>query len=112
MSCWKRCLFAAACLGLGVVPGCGGGAGKATFTGTVELDGKAIPEGALPFTPREKGKAPEGARIENGAYSVRIAPGAYTVTFRATKKVPVRPGEITASGEKEKLVSIIPRRYD
>src|SRR4051794_39842498 len=106
MARFQRWFLVAACCtaAAAAAAGCGDGQGKAAVTGTVKLDEHPITEGELTFLPKEKGKAPEGARIQDGAYSVRIAPGSYTVQVQATKKVPLDPGEESASGEKDKLV--------
>jgi len=112
MSRLTRCLFLAVWCGVAFVLGCGGGSGKSEVHGTVQIDDQPVQEGELTFRPKEQGKVPEGARIKNGTYSVRIAPGSYTVEVHATKKVPLEPGEDTASGEKEKVVSIVPRKYE
>ena len=113
MSVLQRWVIVAAGCGLAVVLGCGGsGPGKSAVNGTVKIEGTPVDEGELTFQPKDKGKTPEGARIKNGSYSVRIAPGTYTVQVNATKKVPLAAGEVSASGEKEKLVSIVPARYE
>lgn len=86
--------------------------GKQAITGSVELENQPLAEGSITFEPKEKGLRPEGTDIRNGNYTLKIMPGKYAVKIRATKKVPVAPGEPTASGEKEKLVSIIPDKYN
>src|SRR5436190_13841150 len=108
---WTRYFFLAAWCGLAAVLGCSG-SGKSEVKGTVKLDDQPIQEGELTFRPAAEGKAPEGARIKNGAYAVKIAPGSYTVEVHATKTVPLEPGEDSASGEKDKVVSIVPKQYE
>jgi len=82
------------------------------ISGTVELNGKPLPEGNITFEPKDKDLRAEGADIRDGKYALTIMPGNYAVKIRATKKVPLEPGEPSVSGEKDKLVRIIPTQYN
>lgn len=92
--------------------GCNSGPATSAVTGTVELDGKPLPEGDLTFVPTGQAGRPGGARVTDGKYSAKLEDGTYAVKVVATKKVPLGPGEPSVSGEKDKLVSIIPPRYN
>lgn len=101
------------CCCAAMLAGCGGSGGKSKnqVSGSVELDGKPLLEGEMTFVPKGEGR-PEGARVSGGAYTAELEDGEYKVKIEATKKVPLGPGEPSVSGEKDKLVSIIPPRYN
>jgi len=94
-----------------LVLGCTTEPRKNTVAGTVDLDGAPLAEGDITFVPKGEGR-PAGGVIRDGKYAVQLEKGTYEVKILATKKVPVAPGEATASGEKDKLVSIIPEKYN
>lgn len=85
--------YATACFGacsLLVVCGCGG-AYSSTAYGTVTLDGKAVPRGAVAFLPTAGGPAAYGLIEEDGKYKVRtgresgLPAGEYFVTVTANE---------------------------
>jgi len=92
--------------------GCGGGLATYGLTGIVDLDGTPLREGEITFLPKDPKLRPGGSRIKDGNYTVELEKGTYEVKIHATKSVPLEPGEPSVSGEKEKLVSIIPERYN
>jgi hypothetical protein len=109
----RKVLFLVCCAIIGA--GCsGGGSGKTKYTisGKVELDGKALEEGDITFIPKTEGLHPGGGKINGGSYSVELEDGNYSVKIVAMKRVPLAKGEPSVSGEKDKLVSIIPDRYN
>jgi hypothetical protein len=93
--------------------GCGNsGPRTSPVTGVVELDGDALTEGDMTFLPKGSGGRAAGARVKDGKYAADVEDGTYSVKITASKKVPLGPGEPSVSGEKEKLVSIIPARFN
>jgi len=84
--------FVSALLGLliiGGICGCGGGdsAGRQAISGTVTLDGQALPQGSISFQPMDQGGASAGAVITGGSYSVPqeqgLPPGKYRVVINS-----------------------------
>jgi hypothetical protein len=71
------------------------------------MDNKPLESGQMTFNPADKGVPGEGASIKNGAYSVEIAAGKFSVQIDARKKVPLAKGEAAGTpGETDKLVPI------
>lgn len=96
-----------------LLSGCGGdGPAKYSVTGSVQLDGAPLPEGDITFEPKTKTLHPGQSNIKDGKYSTQLENGSYAVKIQARKKVPLGPGEVSASGEKEKLVPIIPPQFN
>jgi len=91
--------------------GCSKNDGKQPVNGRVELDGQPV-DGEITFYPVEKGVAAEGATISGGSYTARLKTGKYVVKVNASKKVPLDPGEPSVSGEKDKSVEAIPKKYN
>jgi hypothetical protein len=68
-----------------VLVGCG--EKTTTVSGTVTLDGKPLPEGAISFFPKD-GQAPTaGSTIKDGQYSAKLSPCPMKVTISAPKVV-------------------------
>jgi hypothetical protein len=70
--------------------GCGG-AYDATVSGTVTLDGNALPRGAVQFSPQAAGSAAYSMIGDDGSYSLHtgreegLPPGAYVATVAASE---------------------------
>lgn len=99
--------FLVVCLGCG-----NSGPRTSPVTGIVELDGEPLAEGDMTFVPKGTAGRAAGARVKGGKYTADVEDGSYSVKITATKKVPLGPGEPSVSGEKDKLVSIIPARFN
>ena len=68
------------------MPGCGNSSGKVPVHGHVSYRGASIDSAALTFFPN-KGR-PESATVENGDYSVELAPGEYTAVVLIGVDIP------------------------
>jgi hypothetical protein len=64
--------------------GCGG---EQMVTGTVNVDGKPLPEGSITFTPVDGKTSTAGGFIKNGGYSVKVPVGVMRVSINAPKVV-------------------------
>lgn len=56
-------------------------------TGKVSFDGKLVEDGAIRFEPVDGQGNVAGDTIKGGAYSARMAPGTYKVSFSVSKTV-------------------------
>ena len=71
---------------LGVI-GCGRDSAKSRVTGEVTLDGETVDEGSISFVPSD-GQAPTaGGLIEDGKYSVTMAPGPKKVSINSPETI-------------------------
>lgn len=104
--------------GLVTSAGCGGAAGtipRGAVEGTVTLDGAALPDGVIRFTPTAGTTGPMvEAPIANGAFSLPKATGPCVGTqrveilsFRTTGKKLVNEGI-----ESDEIVQVVPDRYN
>lgn len=93
--------------------GCGGEAdGLQELTGRVTYNGEPIPEGRIQFRSLDEGQHAYAGVIENGQYTVRVAPGPAAVEIRASRLIPGKfdesnPGEQQPVGE-----MYIPAKYN
>lgn len=98
--------------------GCGGAAGtipRGAVEGTVTLDGAALPDGVIRFTPTAGTTGPMvEAQIANGAFSLPKATGPCVGTqrveilsFRTTGRKIVNEGV-----ESDEIVQVVPERYN
>lgn len=96
-----------------VLPGCGEtGPVKHPVSGSVTFDKDPLPEGDILFTPVADSEPPEGGKIKEGRFQLRVREGSYKVAITASKLMPLPPGETGAMGEKEMPRSYIPERYN
>jgi hypothetical protein len=75
-------------LALAVAVGCNSGPGVYDVTGTVSLDGVPIEDGEIVFVAADNGTAPGAARIERGAFALKLPAGKKKVKIAASRKVP------------------------
>ena len=92
--------------------GCSAGDGLVEIGGTVTFDGEPIPDGRIQFRSTEGDQQAYAGLIENGRYSLRVAPGPASVEVRASRLIPgkfveVNPGEKDQAGE-----MYIPEKYN
>ncbi len=98
---------------LALLTGCGSG-GPANVTGTVTLDGQAVPNGAVTFVMTEGGSGREGAVIRDGAFEAKLKPGRYRVELTGQKKVGTRRQKGFDGKEEEVVLTeeLFPARYN
>jgi hypothetical protein len=88
-----------ACLALA---GCGQSA--AEVSGTVLLDGQPLKEGDIIFEEVDKSKSPAAAKIADGKYVVKMAPGMKTVKITASR--PTRKIDpVMGSAAREQMIA-------
>jgi len=93
--------------------GCGGSAdGLQELTGKVTYNGEPIPEGRIQFRSLDASQHAYAGVIQDGQYTVRIAPGPAAVEIRASRLIPGKydesnPGERAPVGE-----MYIPEKYN
>ncbi len=86
------------CLCLAII-GCGHDDGMVTYAGAVSLDGNPVVEGTIDFRSADGSGPTAGTLITDGKYSVRLTPGAKSVTlqvFRIIGEEPAFPGDPTS----------------
>ena len=97
--------------------GCGGSGGRQGLQGTVTLDGKPLPRGAIRFVPTGGTGGPSaGGEIEGGAFDIEsskgVLPGSFRVEITASRKTG-RKVRDRASGEMtEMFAQYLPPRYN
>src|SRR5690606_31258058 len=92
--------------------GCGSSDGLQMVSGTVSYNGTPLPEGRIQFRSLEGDQKAYAGGIENGEYSVRVAPGPASVEIRASRPVPGKFDE-SNPGEKEQVGEMyIPEKYN
>ncbi len=100
---------AAAALAAGLT-GCGdSGPKKLAVSGSVQFDGKDVPEGDILFVPEARGVGPEGGKIKDGKYTASVPEGKYKVEVTATRVVPGKKGPM---GTEDLLEDYIPAKYN
>ena len=93
--------------------GCGGDAdGLQELTGRVTYNGEPIPEGRIQFRSLDESQHAYAGVIQDGQYTVRVAPGPAAVEVRASRLIPGKydesnPGEPVPVGE-----MYIPEKYN
>lgn len=68
--------------------GCGDADPRSTVSGVVTLDGENVPHGEIVLVPTTPTTPSEAGRIQNGAYTMRAAPGDKKVIIRAEREHP------------------------
>jgi hypothetical protein len=92
--------------------GCGGD-GLAEVSGTVTVDGEPAKMGAITFIPVDGASQTAGAKIVDGAYAARVAPGTFKVEVRVSKVVGERKSYQAADAPvKQELAESLPARYN
>lgn len=81
-------------LALVLFAGCGGSEEKRfTVTGNVSYAGKPVETGSISFVPADPALSPDGAPIENGAYTCAVRPGKMKVQITGSKRVKPKKGD-------------------
>lgn len=92
--------------------GCGGD-GLAEVRGTVTVDGESAKVGAITFIPVDGAGQTAGAKIVDGAYAARVAPGTFKVEVRVSKVVGERKSyQAPDAPVKQILAESLPPRYN
>jgi hypothetical protein len=92
--------------------GCGGD-GLAEVKGIVTVDGEPAKVGAITFIPVDGASQTAGAKIVDGAYTARVAPGTFKVEVRVSKVVGERKSYQAADAPvKQELAESLPPRYN
>src|SRR5262249_33247710 len=76
--------------------------------GTVNWEGKPLPEGDIAFIPQQKEFRPEAGKIKDGKYRFRSRAGPMRVEIQATRPL---PGKLGPMGEPA-IEDYIPARYN
>jgi hypothetical protein len=76
--------------------------------GKVTLDGTAVADGDILFTPTDPAFGSESAKIIDGAYQANLRPGQTKVQIRASRPVPGKKGPM---GE-QLIEDYIPGKYN
>jgi hypothetical protein len=94
---------------LAVVAGCGpSGPKMVEVTGAVKFDGKDVTEGDITFVPEDKTVGPEGGKITDGRYKLKVKEGKNRVRILATRGAPGKKGPM---GE-DFVEQYIPKQYN
>ncbi|MBE6426647.1 MAG: hypothetical protein IJD43_15305 [Thermoguttaceae bacterium] len=81
-------------LALVLLAGCGSGEEKRfSVTGNVSYAGKPVETGSISFVPSDPSLSPDGALIENGAYTCAVRPGKMKVQITGSKRVKPKKGD-------------------
>ena len=91
--------------------GCGRTSTVGEVKGTVTLDGQPLEDGAIRFAPADGRTSSAGGIIKNGQFASEVALGKYRVEISATK-VAGGAAANRHSGEVEKVIQLIPARYN
>ena len=107
----QACCFCLA--GLLLLAGCAGN--ESSIWGTVNLDGKPVPEGDIRFIPMEGTQgADAGAAIRDGKYKVvakELASGKYRVSIRGYKHGGKMEPDPLGGEPIKGTVQIVPKKY-
>lgn len=100
------------CLFIG---GCGGAGERAELSGTVTLDGAAIPKGAIAFRPVDSGGPSAGSEIVDGQFFVPaekgLRPGNFRVEITAMRKTG-KSFKDPVFGQTDVEVQYVPTKYN
>ncbi|OWK38176.1 hypothetical protein FRUB_07296 [Fimbriiglobus ruber] len=95
--------------GLAILAGCGEpGPKKYDVSGTVQYEGEPVTEGDIMFASEDKTIGPEGGKIKDGKYALKVREGKNRVEIRGTKIIPGKKGSM---GEPF-VDSFIPEKYN
>jgi hypothetical protein len=109
----KRSAVLLLLVGLLVLSGCTSGARKTVaVTGTVNLDGKPLPEGLITLDGQD-GIPPVVEKIKNGSFTARTTPGPKRVEIISRKKNPNPPKVVDPIiAPVAQSINTIPERYN
>ncbi|MEX0793499.1 MAG: hypothetical protein WD045_10210 [Pirellulaceae bacterium] len=98
---------------LGLLIGCGGSDG--TLSGSVSLDGEAVPEGSIAFIPAAGTKGPSiGGGIRKGKYHIPAENGFAAGSYRVEIRWPREAGEVELypGSMGQRFEEAIPAKYN
>lgn len=106
--------------GLLLVCGCGGGADRASVSGTVTLDQRPVEAGSISFVPIEGTQSPSaGAVITNGQYDIPRDKGPMVGVFRVEIHAPHKTGKKVPVGSPappgtlaDEVIDAVPATYN
>jgi hypothetical protein len=105
----KRWCLAAAFTAAAFVIGCGASGPKMyDVTGTVKYDGKDVADGDILFQPADPAVGPDGGKIVDGKFSLKVKEGKHTVRIKGSR---VFPGKKGAMGE-DWVDQYLPDKYN
>ncbi len=87
--------------------GCDRGPHMVPVTGHVTYNGEPVSQGEISFVPHEKELAPDGGKIRDGRYDLRVKPGRKTVQIRAS-----RPVEQDSPAMEVRYADYIPAKFN
>src|SRR4051794_2441013 len=95
-----------------ILAGCGDGK-MATVSGTVQLDGQPVKDGAISFIPADGQGPTAGSMVKDGQYSAQVPIGLMKVSLSAPKVVGHKKVYATPnSPEMPVTAEAIPARYN
>jgi hypothetical protein len=93
---------------LAAAGGCGSSGPRVyEVTGSVTLDNTPLPDGDITFFPAEKDVAPDGGKIKDGHFKVKVKEGKKQVVIQARRLVPGKTGPMGEPASED----YIPARY-
>ena len=104
---WVSCSLVVAAAVLAA--GCGGPAAVAV-SGTVNWDGKAMPDGKILFEDENPKVAPVSGDVKDGKYALRVPPGRKKVRITASREAPGGKVDPVMGGVPRQ--SYVPARYN
>lgn len=90
------------CVALPLLTGCGDG--LAQVSGMVQVDGKPLPEGEIIFEEVDRTKQPAVAKISDGAYTIRVAPGNKRILITASRPTKI-PDPVMGAAARESMIA-------
>jgi len=99
--------------GLCLSLGCSNDKRSLEATGNVTYNGNAMSDGEITFIPDDKAVAPEGGKIKDGKYSVKVQPGKYRVEIRANRPTGEKRESAAGPGQTEEVTApYVPDEYN
>jgi hypothetical protein len=83
------------------LPGCGSPLSE--VSGTVQVDGKALPEGEIIFEAADGKTTPAAGPIKDGKYTVQVLPGAKKVKINASRPT-AKPDPVMGTSARESMI--------
>jgi hypothetical protein len=97
----RLCLILLAVL-TAALPGCMGD-GLAEVSGTVTMDGQPLKDGEIILESTDQKSTPAGAKISDGAYSMRTTPGSKVVRILSSRPTS-KPDPVMGSAAREAAI--------
>lgn len=112
LTTWQVATYISICLCLG---GCGNAGDRAELSGSVTLDGAAIPKGSIAFRPVDSGGPSAGSEIVDGQFFVPadkgVRPGLFRVEITAMRKTG-KSFKDPVFGQTDVEVQYVPAKYN